>query len=47
VNLGRDSCIVKVMELRSPLTFRSPHKKDSGISKLTEPLYFIKAGLRD
>jgi hypothetical protein len=47
VNLGRDCCIVKVMELWSLLTFCSPHEKDSDISKLTLPLYFIKFGFRD
>jgi hypothetical protein len=39
VKLGRHCCIVKVMELRSSRTCRSPHEKGS------EPLYFIKAGL--
>jgi hypothetical protein len=46
VNLGRECCIVKVMELWSPRTFCSPHEKDSDISKLTESLYFIKAWLK-
>ena len=35
-NLGRDCCIVKVMELGSLHTFRNPHEKASETSKLIE-----------
>ena len=40
-NLGRDCCIVKVVELGSLHTSRNPHEKASEISKLIEVSLFL------